>query len=74
MKKLVLVAAVAVVSVLASCASKKNCVCTDSTGKEVSNTDLSSGIYSSASSSDRESICAALGIGTAFTGGKCELK
>lgn len=74
MKKLILIASVAAVSVLASCASKKNCVCTDKDGKEISNTDLSSGIYSSASSSDRESICSALGIGTAFAGGKCELK
>lgn len=69
MKKLILIAAVAAVSVLASCASKTNCVCTDKDGKEIVNVD-----YSSLSSSQRETTCNTASTVYTLTGGKCELK
>ncbi|TAG56893.1 MAG: hypothetical protein EAZ27_03920 [Cytophagales bacterium] len=69
MKKVILIASVAVISVLASCSSKTNCVCTDSAGKEVSNNDFSKG-----SSSEREEACKLMSSLSALSGGKCELK
>lgn len=73
MKKLILIAAVAAVSVLASCGSKTNCVCVDKDGKQTSNFDYKG---SGASSSQIESACSSLSSlqGLFGTGGSCSLK
>lgn len=65
MKKIILISLVALISILASCASKKNCVCLDSAGKEISNQVLNT---------NAENECAAQNVGATFAGGKCELK
>lgn len=60
MKKLILIVSIAVVSALASCASKA-CNCTDDKGVASKYTET-------------ENECAARTIGVAFAGGKCEYK
>lgn len=69
MRKLILLTSVIGMGIFASCSSKNNCVCTDSTGKEISNVDLSA-----ATSSVRESTCNSSNTVYGLTGGKCELK
>lgn len=75
MKKVILIASVAVISVLASCGSKTNCVCTFQ-GQEILNQDLSTGAYSSLSASQRETVCSQVGSGASAStpGVSCTLK
>lgn len=72
MKNLILIATVAVVSILASCGAKTSCKCTDKNGKIDIDVYASDFYTSSLSASDRTILCNAANIKSRKEGGICE--